>query len=97
MSIKVRERDVEAYLTKRFDETKTPCLKFHPDGKAGMPDRIVLLPGGRVLWVELKTKGGHLEAIQKMQHKRLQDIGHEVRVVWSKEEVDNLIEEIAPK
>ena len=94
MSIKTRERDVESYLVSRINELGLPCMKFIPDGKVGMPDRLVLLPGGRVLWVELKTRGGHLEEIQKLQHKRLEQIGHKVRVVWSKEAADDLVEEI---
>ena len=94
MSVKVRERDVESYLAKRFGEINVPCVKFIPDGKIGMPDRLVLLPEGRVLWVELKTDNGRLEEIQKLQHKRLRDLGHEVVVVWSKDDVDDLLSQI---
>lgn len=94
MSIRTRERDVESYLVGRLNTLGLPCLKFNPDGKVGMPDRVVLLPGQRVIWVELKTKGGHLEEVQKLQHKRLAEWGHDVRVVWSKADVDTLVEEI---
>ena len=97
MSIKVRERDVESYLVDRMCASNVPCIKFIPDGKVGMPDRLVILPDRQVLWVELKTSGGHLEEIQKLQHKRLSDLGHEVRVVWSKSDVDNLVDEIVGK
>ena len=94
MSIKVRERDVESYLVQRLDEIGIPCLKFNPDNKIGMPDRLVLLPDGKVIWVELKTTGGHLEEIQKLQHKRLQEIGHRVEVIWNKKDVDSLVQRI---
>ena len=94
MSIKTRERDVESYLVNRLDECGLPCIKFVPDGKVGMPDRLILLPARHVIWVELKTSGGHLEEIQKLQHKRLRDLGHEVRVIWSKSDADNLVDEI---
>ena len=94
MSVKVRERDVESYLVSSMEQLGYPCLKFHPDGRAGMPDRVVLLPDSRVLWVELKTDNGRLEEIQKLQHKRLSDVGHEVKVVWSKGDVDGLTEEL---
>ena len=94
MSIKIRERDVESYLTTRLAGIGLPCLKFNPDNKTGMPDRLILLPGGRVIWVELKTSGGHLEEIQKLQHKRLNDLGHRVVVIWGKAEVDKLVSEI---
>lgn len=94
MSIKVRERDVESYLVQRLDEIGLPCLKFNPEGKVGMPDRLVLLPEGKVIWVELKTKGGHLEEIQRLQHKRLGDLGHRVVVIWDKSGVDRLVKSI---
>jgi hypothetical protein len=94
MSIKVRERDVESYLVEELKKRGVACVKFIPDSKIGMPDRMVLLPDQRVLWVELKTDNGRLEEIQKLQHKRLRDIGHKVVVVWSKEDVDKLLEQI---
>ena len=94
MSIKVRERDVESYLVQKLESAGFPCHKFHPDGKAGMPDRVVLLPGSRVVWIETKTTGGHLEEIQKLQHKRLRDIGHKVFVIWNKDDADRVVDEI---
>ena len=78
----------------QLNRVKIPCVKFVPDGKVGMPDRLILLPGGRVIWAELKTKGGHLEEIQKLQHQRLRQLGHAVRVLWNKGDVDKLVEEI---
>ena len=95
MSIKTRERDVESYLVKRLGEIGLPCVKFIPDGKVGMPDRMVLLPDRKVLWVELKTDNGKLEEIQKMQHKRLEQAGHRVVVVWNKDDVDKLVDELS--
>ena len=94
MSIKVRERDVESYLMDKLKDAGILCVKFIPDGKVGMPDRLVLLSDGKVIWVELKTKGGHLEEIQKLQHKRLEGIGHRVEVVWDRDGVDRLVQEI---
>ena len=46
------------------------------------------------MWVEVKTDGGSLEEIQKLRHRELESLGHTVRVVWSKEDVDDLIDEI---
>ena len=60
----------------------------------GMPDRVILLPDQRVIWCELKTKGGRVEPIQQVRHRELERIGQRVVVVWSTEEADKLIEEI---
>ena len=91
MSIKNRERDVEAYLVSGLEKINLPCLKFDPSNRTGMPDRVVLLPSGKVVWVELKTDNGHLSQLQLLRHKELERLGHEVVVIWNKEDADNFI------
>lgn len=86
----VRERDVEKYLVERLESVGLKCIKFLPDMLNGMPDRLVLLPGGRVVWVELKTRGGELSELQKLRGLELRRAGHEVVVVWTKEQADEL-------
>jgi len=90
----MRERTVEQHLVHGLDAIGIKCIKFLPDLMRGMPDRMVLLPGGRIIWVELKTDTGHLEPIQKVRHRELEQAGQIVKVVWTIEEADNLIEEI---
>ena len=94
MSIKVREKDVEGYLVQALERIGIRCLKFDPSNRIGMPDRIVLLPGGKVIWVELKTDNGKVKTIQELRHRELEGIGHRVEVIWNKEDVDRLIGEI---
>lgn len=91
----VRERDVEHYLVAALDKIRIPCLKFDPSVKIGMPDRIIPIPGGKVIWVEMKKpSGGRLSEVQKLRHAELRKLGQDVRVVWSKEEADQIVEEI---
>ena len=90
----MRERTVEQHLVHGLEQIGVPCEKFIPDHRRGMPDRLVLLPGGRVIWVELKTDGGALSAVQLVVHRKLEKLGQIVKVVWSIEEADKLIEEI---
>lgn len=90
----VREREVEKYLCKEMNNIGYECIKFVPEQCSGMPDRMVLLDDGRVLWVELKTDGGRLSAIQKYRHAQLAKLGHAVIVVWNKEQVDDLVKEM---
>ena len=94
MSIKIRERDVESYLTIQLNKLHLPCIKFIPDGKTGMPDRLVVLPNRRGLWVEHKISGVLMEEIQKRQHKRFSVHGYRVVVLWGKDDFDNLEEEL---
>lgn len=95
MSVKIRERDVESYLVDELKKAGYPCIKFQPDNKVGMPDRIVLLPQGKVIWAELKTDNGRLEEIQKLQHRKLQQAGHRVVVIWNRDGVDALVKELS--
>lgn len=86
------EKDIERYLIRQVERRKGLCLKYHPDTDTGMPDRLILLPGGRLFWVELKRENGKLSQMQIYQQNRLRALGQRCFVVWSKEDVDRLLE-----
>lgn len=88
-----RERDIEAYLRRLVEARGGRCVKFSPDYARGWPDRLILLPGGRVCWVELKRQqGGRLSPSQLVAHRELEALGQMVTVVWSKEQAQRLVE-----
>jgi len=89
----VLERDIEAYLRKRVDALGGRAYKFVSPGNAGVPDRLVLLPGGRVVFVELKAPGRRPTPLQMVQQERIRALGFDVRVIDSCEAVDELIRE----
>ena len=91
MAVQNRERDVESYLAKTLEEIGLKTYKFIPDNRVGMPDRIVTLPEGRVLWVETKTRGGKLSVVQQLRHKELKEQGQRVATVWTKKDIDKLV------
>lgn len=87
------ERDVEAYLRTRVEQAGGLCVKFIPDLVTGMPDRVVILPGGVVVWVETKKpKGGSVSEVQKYRHRKLRALGQAVEVCWTKEDADAIVE-----
>ena len=89
------EREVEGYLVKESVKRGWLAVKFLPDQKKGMPDRLLILPRGRVVWVEVKRpKGGRLSPMQKYQHAKLRSLGHEVYVVATRARVDKLMAEL---
>lgn len=89
------EKDVESALIKHIKQEGGKCVKWVSPGNSGVPDRIILLPGGRILFAELKRpKGGKLSALQKIWHKWLRALGFTVFVVWTKEEAKAVIEYI---
>lgn len=59
-----------------------------------MPDRIVLLPQGRIIFVELKAPGKKPRPIQKYRIKELTTLGFRVEIIDSIEGINNFIREI---
>lgn len=75
MSLKM-ERDIERALVKEVNGAGALCLKFVCPGWSGVPDRIILIPGGRVIFAELKRpKGGKVAELQQWWHNRLNRLG----------------------
>lgn len=71
----VLEKEIEAKLRKAVAKHGGQCLKWVCPGWSGVPDRIVLLPGGRIVFVELKRPtGGKTSAMQKWWAKKLIDM-----------------------
>ena len=61
----MRESQIEARLSREVKHAGGLCLKWVSPGCTGVMDRIVLLPGGRVIFVELKEPDGRLSERQK--------------------------------
>lgn len=70
------------------------CYKFTSPGSPGVPDRIVVLPGGVTVYVELKTEIGRLANIQKWQIDELRKRGATVRVLKGMDQVLAFLEEV---
>lgn len=90
----MRERIVETYLREQVKVAGGIAYKWTSPGNSGVPDRIVILPGGITVFVELKAPGGKPTKLQLVQHKRLRALGCDVRVIDSKEQVDSFLEEL---
>ena len=82
------ERDIERYLVRRAIEHGGKAYKWVSPGHVGVADRIVLLPGGKVWFVELKTATGRLSPWQKLFAVDLRRMGMNYIVIRSKEDVD---------
>ena len=84
------EKDIESYLVKRVRARGGEAYKFSSPARRGVPDRIVILPTGRVVFVELKAPGKTPTRLQEKEHERLSTLGQEVLVIDSKEACDAL-------
>lgn len=86
----MREIRVEDRLKQRTDAAGGMCVKLVILATAGLPDRLVLLPGGRIMFVETKAPKKGATPLQKYMHGKIRALGFEVHVVNSLEAVDAL-------
>jgi Holliday junction resolvase len=84
------EKRIERRLVERAKEAGGMAIKWTAPGTAGVPDRIVFLPGGVVIFVELKSPGKQSTPLQVRIQQMLKDLGADVRVLDSLEAVDGL-------
>ena len=77
----MREKEVEQKLVKAVKLAGGLCLKFTSPGFDGVPDRLVLLPSGRIAFIELKAPGKKPGALQKRRIKQLSALGFPCYVV----------------
>ncbi|MBR5672458.1 MAG: VRR-NUC domain-containing protein [Spirochaetales bacterium] len=86
------EKTLEQSL-KRSVESKMHglCVKLQSDFMTGLPDRMCLLPSGRVFFIELKTTGKKPRKIQQATHEKLRKLGFEVYVIDSTDSMKKLL------
>ena len=77
----MRESVIEARLRDGVKAMGGICWKFVSPGTTGVPDRLIILPGGKIIFVELKSDTGQTSAIQKHRIDELRNIGADVRVL----------------
>lgn len=90
----MRERGIEEYLRDEVKEIKGRAYKFVSPGNNGVPDRLVLLPGGRAYFIELKAPGKKSSPLQLAQQKKITSLGFRVLEIDSLEKVDAFIAEV---
>ena len=71
----MKERDIEVLLREGVKQLGGKAYKWVSPGNAGVPDRIVILPGGKVIFIELKQENGRLTRLQKVQQQTLRGMG----------------------
>lgn len=84
------EKSIEKYLVEQAEANGLLCLKYSNPNMVGYPDRLLVLPGGSVVWVELKSKGRKPTKIQQMRIAGLRNSGHYVWVIDNRKSIDEL-------
>ncbi|EHG24925.1 MULTISPECIES: PDDEXK family nuclease [Selenomonas] len=90
----MREKVIEHALVMATRSKGGIAPKFTSPGFAGMPDRLVLLPHGRMGFVELKAPGRKPRPLQLARHRLLRRLGFKVHVIDEINQIDKVLTEI---
>lgn len=88
------EREVERKLVKAVNNYDGVCWKFTSPGTAGVPDRIILMKGGRMAFVEVKAPGEKLRPLQISRHRLLRRLGFKVYVLDNVDDIQMILKEV---
>lgn len=87
----MRESQIENYLLDAVAFLGGEIRKVQWIGRNGAPDRVVMLPDGRLLWIELKAPGKTPSPVQLREHAKMARCGQHVHVIDSMEGVDEVL------
>lgn len=90
----MREKQTEQKLVSAVKRIGGICPKFTSPGLDGMPDRIVLLPGGRIAFVEVKAMGCKPKPLQLARHGMLRRLCFKVYVLDDERQIGGILDEI---
>lgn len=88
------EKYVEQKLAAGAKKMGGLAVKFVSPGLDGVPDRLVLLPGGKMAFVELKAPGKKLRPLQEKRKRTLETLGFQVYVIDKVEQIGDILHEI---
>ena len=88
------ERELENKLKRAVLDRGGLALKFVSPGLAGVPDRLILLPGARIAFAELKAPGQKLRSLQQKRKRQLEQLGFAVYTVDSVVAMEKLLQEV---
>ena len=90
----MRERELEHLLAKAVSRSGGIAVKFISPNLNGVPDRLLLFPGGRIAFAEVKAPGGKPRPLQEHRMTQLRELGFRVYVIDSVEQIGGVIREI---
>lgn len=91
----MREKTIEDHLTHTVRLTGGLAPKFVSPGLDGVPDRLLLLPNGRIAFAELKAPGKQLRPLQKRRKRQLETLGFRVYVIDNIDQIGGVLDELS--
>ena len=90
----VLENTIEKHADEKARALGGFTVKLVPDGRRGIPDRLVVLPGGVILFLELKRpRGGVVDTLQRYWHNNIRKLGHAAHYAKTTGEIDDIYNE----
>lgn len=86
------EASFERAFARACERANLATLKLTLRGQAGWPDRLVLVPGGRPVFVELKRRGERLRALQERRAHDLRMLGYAVITLVDEDSLSHSLE-----
>ena len=90
----MREKIIEQHVVKAVKNSGGIAPKLVSPGFDGMPDRLVLLPGGKIGFVEVKAPGKEPRPLQVARHGLLRRLGFKVYILDAPEQIGGILDEI---
>jgi len=90
----MRESTLERRLVREVEKIGGKAPKWTSTGNRGVPDRIVILPHGQTVYVEMKAPGKPLRPLQEKWARTLRGLGHHVYKIDSNDDIDRFIAEV---
>lgn len=90
----MREREIEQKFTRAVKKRGGLALKFVSPGFDGMPDRLALLPDGKMGFVEVKAPGKVPRPLQAQRHRLLRELGFRVYILDDQRQIGGIIDDI---
>ncbi|WP_257202962.1 VRR-NUC domain-containing protein [Corynebacterium cystitidis] len=90
----MQEKAIEKALKNTTEKHGGMCLKLHPDSMVGLPDRLIILPGGHYGFIELKQTGKKPRPIQKHRHAQLRTLGAQVHTIDNTNQIKEVLHAI---
>ena len=90
----MEEKKIESKLVKAVKQRGGFCLKFVSPSLDGIPDRIVLLPGRRIAFVETKTTGEKMRPLQVRRKRQFEQLGFKVYCLDEANKIEEMLNDI---
>ena len=90
----MREKTIDSKLVKAVKEKGGIAPKFVSPGLDGVPDRLVLLPGGKIAFIELKATGKKMRPLQVRRKRQLEKLGFSVYCIDRADQIGGILDAI---